>query len=118
MNIISRAQMRLAKLDELRQASKKVAEMRFREERAELGNKVASRVQLAEANRMLILKASHQWRATLREKTSQSLSRRMARESKYKGHVCSAILQKRAAPEKLQTGLLEDEKGEACGNDF
>ncbi|VFQ88874.1 unnamed protein product [Cuscuta campestris] len=114
MSIISKAQMRLAKLDELRQAAKKGAEMRFREERAELGNKVASRVQQAEANRMLILKASHQRRATLREKTSQSLSRRMARESKYKERVCSAIRQKRAAAEKKRMGLLEDEKRKAC----
>ncbi|KAL2513922.1 T-complex protein 11 [Forsythia ovata] len=110
LSILTNAQMRLAKLDELRQAAKIEAEMRFRKERAELGTKVEMRVQQAEANRMLILKAHKQRRATLKERTSQSLLRRMARESKYKERVCTAICQKRAAAEKKRLALLEAEK--------
>nr|GMC89731.1 T-complex protein 11-like protein [Ipomoea batatas] len=114
MSIIAKAQKRLAKLDELRQAAKTGAEMRFRKERAELGNKVELRVQQAEANRLLILKAYNQRRASLRERTSQSLLQRMARESKYKERVGAAICQKRAAAEKKRMGLLEAEKRKAC----
>ncbi|KAL3350100.1 hypothetical protein AABB24_022890 [Solanum stoloniferum] len=114
MSILAQAKLRLAKLDELRQAAKTGAEMRFRQERAELGTKVELRVQQAEVNRMLLLKANRQRRATLRERTSQSLLRRMARESKYKERVRAAICQKRAAAEKKRTGLLEAEKRRAC----
>ncbi|XP_009613400.1 uncharacterized protein [Nicotiana tomentosiformis] len=114
MSILAKAKLRLAKLDELRQAAKTGAEMRFRQERAELGTKVELRVQQAEVNRMLLLKANRQRRATLREKTSQSLLRRMARESKYKERVRAAIYQKRAAAEKKRMGLLEAEKRRAC----
>lgn len=114
MSILAKAKLRLAKLDELRQAAKTGAEMRFRQERAELGTKVELRVQQAEVNRMLLLKANRQRRATLRERTSQSLLRRMARESKYKERVRAAIYQKRAAAEKKRMGLLEAEKRRAC----
>lgn len=65
--------MRLARLDELRQAAKTGVEMCYEREREILGSKVESRVQQAEANRMLILKAYSQRRAKLRERTSQSL---------------------------------------------
>lgn len=111
---MAKAQMRLAKLDELRQAAKTGVEMRFEEEREKLGTKVQSRVQQAEANRMLILEAYSQRRATLRERSSQSLLRRMARESKHKELVRAAIHQKRAAAEKKRLGLLEAEKKKAC----
>lgn len=114
MSLLAKAKLRLAKLDELRQAAKTGAEMRFRQERAELGTKVELRVQQAEVNRMLLLKANRQRRATLRERTSQSLLRRMARESKYKERVRAAICQKRAAAEKKRMGLLEAEKRRAC----
>ncbi|KAJ8572612.1 hypothetical protein K7X08_009123 [Anisodus acutangulus] len=114
MRILAKAKLRLAKLDELRQAAKTGAEMRFRQERAELGTKVELRVQQAEVNRMLLLKANLQRRATLRERTSQSLLRRMARESKYKERVRAAICQKRVAAEKKRMGLLEAEKSRAC----
>ncbi|CAI9769300.1 unnamed protein product [Fraxinus pennsylvanica] len=110
LSILTNAQMRLAKLDELRQAAKIEAEMRFRKERAELGKKVEMRVQQAEANRMLILKAYKQRRASLKERTSQSLLQRMTRERKYKERVCTAICQKRAAAEKKRLALLEAEK--------
>lgn len=113
LGILAKAQTRLAKLDELRQAAKTGVEMRSRRERAELSTKVASRVQKAEANRMLILKAYRQRRASLKERTSQSLLRRMARESKYKERVRAAICQKRAAAEKKRLGLLEAEKKRA-----
>lgn len=105
--------MRLAKLDELRQAARTGVEMRFIRERAELGSKVELRVQQAEANRMLILKAHRQKRASLKERTSQSLLRRMARESKYKERVRAAICQKRVAAERKRLGLLEAEKRKA-----
>lgn len=102
--------MRLAKMDEWRQAAKTGVEMRYENERVKLGTKVESRVQQAEANRMRILKAQRQRRATLRDRSSQSLLRRMARESKYKERVRAAIHQKRAAAETKRLGLLEAEK--------
>ncbi|KDP38837.1 hypothetical protein JCGZ_04994 [Jatropha curcas] len=114
LSILAKAQMRLARLDELRQAAKSGVEMRFAKEREMLVSKVELRVQQAEANRMLMLKAYRQRRATLRERTSQSLMRRMARESKYKERVCAAIHQKRAAAERKRLGLLEAEKERAC----
>lgn len=105
--------MRLARLDELRQAAKIEVEIRYKKEREKLGTKVESRVQQAEANRMLLLKAYKQRRATLKERTSLSLLRRMARESKYKERVCAAICQKRLAAERKRLGLLEAEKKRA-----
>ncbi|KAL6297528.1 hypothetical protein ACE6H2_005670 [Prunus campanulata] len=114
LSILESAQMRLAKLDQLRQAAKSGVEMRFEKERQKLGSKVESRFQQAEANRMLMLKAYRQRRATLKERSSQSLSRKTAREKKYKERVCAAINQKRAAAEKKRLGLLEAEKKRAC----
>lgn len=105
--------MRLARLDELRQAAKMGVEKRFEREREKLGTKVESRVQQAEENRMLILKAYSQRRATLKERSSQSMLRRMTRESKYKERVRAAIHQKRIAAEKKRLGLLEAEKKKA-----
>ncbi|KAK7302409.1 hypothetical protein RJT34_13297 [Clitoria ternatea] len=113
LSILTNAQMRLARLDELRQAAKNGVEMRYENERVRLGTKVESRVQQAEANRMLILKAHRQRRASLRERSSQSLMRRMARESKYKECVRAAIHQKRVAAETKRLGLLEAEKKRA-----
>ncbi|KAG8364073.1 hypothetical protein BUALT_Bualt19G0088100 [Buddleja alternifolia] len=113
LSILANAQMRLAKLDELRQAAKSQAEMRFNKERAELGTKVEMRVRQAEANRLLILRAYRQRRASLKERTSQSLLRRSAREIKYKERVRAAIFQKRAEAEKKRLGLLEAEKKKA-----
>lgn len=113
LNILAMAQMRLAKMDEMRQAAKTGVELRFEKKREERGTKVESRVQQAEANRLLILKARKQRRATLRERTSQSLLRRMARESKYKECVRAAIHQKRIAAENKRLGLLEAEKKRA-----
>ncbi|CAK9151134.1 unnamed protein product [Ilex paraguariensis] len=113
LSILAKAQLRLAKLDELRQAAKTGVEMRFKKERAELSTKVEYRVQQAEANRMRILKAYRQRRAKVKERTSQSIVRRMARESRYKERVRAAISQKRAAAEKKRLGLLEAEKKRA-----
>lgn len=110
---MAKAQKRLARLDELRQAAKTGVEMRFEKEREMLGSKVESRVQQAEANRMLILKAYSQRRDKLKERSSQSLLRRMTRESKYKERVRAAIHQKRLAAEKKRLGLLEAEKKKA-----
>ncbi|XP_068307561.1 uncharacterized protein [Pyrus communis] len=114
LSILENAQMRLAKLDELRQAAKCEVEMRVEKERQKLGSKVESRFQQAEANRMLMLKAYRQRRATLKERTSQSLLRKMAWEKKYKDRVRAAISQKRAAAEKKRLALLEAEKNRAC----
>ncbi|KAF1895253.1 hypothetical protein Lal_00043898 [Lupinus albus] len=113
LSLLTNAQMRLARLDELRQAAKNGVQMRYENERAKLGTKVESRVQQAEANRMLILKAHKQRRASLRERSSQSLMKRMARESKYKECVRAAIQQKRAAAETKRLRLLEAEKRKA-----
>ncbi|XP_010477572.1 PREDICTED: uncharacterized protein LOC104756649 isoform X2 [Camelina sativa] len=113
LEILAKAQMRLAKLDELRQAAKTSVEIRSERERVKLGTQVESRVQKAEANRMKILKASHQKRACAKERTSQSMMRRMARESKYKERVRASINQKRVAAEKKRLGLLEAEKKKA-----
>lgn len=112
-SILEKAKMRLAKLDELRQAAKTGVEMRYKKQRAELGTKVESRVQKAEANRMLILKSYCQRRATLKERMSQSILRRIARESKYKQRVHAAICQKRAAAERKRLVLLEADKKRA-----
>ncbi|CAN6584543.1 unnamed protein product [Malus baccata var. baccata] len=114
LSILENAQMRLSKLDELRQAAKSGVEMRVEKERQNLGSKVESRFQQAEANRMLLLKAYRQRRATLKERTSQSLLRKMAWEKKYKERVRAAISQKRAAAEKKRLALLEAEKNRAC----
>lgn len=114
LSMLAKAQMRLARLDELRQAAKTGVEMRFKKEQEELGSKVESRVQQAEANRMLILKAYKQRRASVKERTSQSLLRRMARENKYKERVCATMSQKRLAAENKRLGLLEAEKRRAC----
>ncbi|KAL5789712.1 hypothetical protein ACOSQ2_004600 [Xanthoceras sorbifolium] len=113
LSILAKAQMRLARLDELRQAAKTGVEMRFEREREMLGSKVKSRVQQAELNRMLILNTYNQRRAKLKERSSQSLLRRMARENKYKERVRAAIHQKRVAAEKKRLGLLEAEKKKA-----
>lgn len=113
LSILAKSQMRLARLDELRQAAKTGVEMRFQKEREMLGSKVESRVQQAEANRMLILKAYSQRRDKLKERSSQSLLRRMTRESKYKERVRAAIHQKRLAAERKRLGLLEAEKKKA-----
>lgn len=104
---MAKAQLRLAKLDQLRQAARSGVEVRVKKECAELGTKVELRVRQAETNRMRILKAYRQRRASLRERTSRSLIRRIARESKYKERVCAAISQKRAAAEKKRLGLLK-----------
>ncbi|CAN0880737.1 T-complex protein 11-like protein 1 [Linum grandiflorum] len=114
LSILTNARMRLAKLDELRQAAKSGVERRSERERQRLGTKVESRVQQAETNRMLLLKAYKQRHASLKERTSQSLMRRVARESKYKERVNAAINQKRAAAERKRLGLLEAEKKKAC----
>ncbi|GMI74531.1 hypothetical protein like AT1G22930 [Hibiscus trionum] len=113
LDMLAKAQMRLAKLDELRQAAKTGVEKRVEKEREKLGTKVESRFQQAEANRMLILKAYSQRRATRNERSSQLLSRRMVRESKYKERVRAAIHQKRADAEKKRLSLLEAEKKKA-----
>ncbi|MQL83415.1 hypothetical protein Taro_015884 [Colocasia esculenta] len=113
LSLLQRAQMRLARLDELRQAAKTGVVLRVEKEREELGTKVTSRIQQAEANRMLLLQAHMQRRAAVQERTAQSLLKRINRENKYKECVRTAIYQKRAAAEKKRLGLLEAEKTRA-----
>lgn len=113
LSILSKAQTRLARLDELRQAAKSEVKMRAEKERGELGVKVESRVQQAEANRMLILKSRRQRKAARKERTAQSLTRRMIQESKYKECVRAAIHHKRAAAERKRQGLLEKTSSKA-----
>ncbi|KAJ4977578.1 hypothetical protein NE237_008358 [Protea cynaroides] len=83
--------MRIARLDNLQQAAKTGVEMWFEKEHEELGTKVLSWVQQAEANRLLLLNAYKQRRALAKERTVQSLSRRMVQEIKYKEGVRTAI---------------------------
>lgn len=113
LSILAKVQKRLARLDELRQAAKNAVEMRFEKERDELGNKVESRVQRAELNRSLLLKACWQRKAAKKERISQLLMRRVMQESKYRECVRAAIYQKRAAAEKKRLGLLEAERSKA-----
>ncbi|MFS7937943.1 putative T-complex 11 protein [Helianthus anomalus] len=55
-SILSKAQLRLAKLDQLREAARIGAEVRVKKECVELGKKVELRVRQAETKRMRILK--------------------------------------------------------------
>ncbi|WOL00886.1 hypothetical protein Cni_G09599 [Canna indica] len=113
LSLLVSAQMRLARVDELRQAAKSGAKIRFEKEREELGTKVQSRVKQAEANRMRLLKAHIQRRAMVQERTANSLLQRIVRETKYKECVRSAIIRKLAAAEKKRMGMLEAEKRKA-----
>lgn len=113
LSILAKVQKRLARLDELRQAAKNAVEMHFEKERDELGNKVESRVQRAELNWSLLLKACWQRKAAKKERISQLLMRRVMQESKYRECVRAAIHQKRAAAEKKRLGLLEAERSKA-----
>jgi len=113
LSLLAKAQNRLAKLDELRQAAKNDVEMRFEKEREELETRVESRVRQAEENRMRLLHADMQKRAALKERTARSLVQKATSESKYMEQVRSAISQKRAAAEKKRLRLLEAEKTKA-----
>uniref|UniRef100_A0A0E0KQX8 T-complex protein 11 n=1 Tax=Oryza punctata TaxID=4537 RepID=A0A0E0KQX8_ORYPU len=113
LSLLAKAQNRLAKLDELRQAAKNVVEMRIEKEREELGTRVESRVRQAEANRMRLLHAHMQRRAAMKERMARSLVRKQTSERKYTERVKSLILQKRNAAEKKRLALLEAEKRKA-----
>lgn len=113
LNLLANAQMRLARLDEIRQAAKNGVEMRFEKQREELGSRVEFRVQQAEANRMQLLKAHMQKRAAVKERKARSLLQRTARENKYKECIRSSISQKRSAAERKRMVLLEAEKSRA-----
>lgn len=113
LSLLAKAQKRLAKLDELRQAAKTGAEMRLEKEREALGTRVESRVQQAKANRMRLLNAYMQRRAAAHERTARSLVQRIIQENKYKECVQLAIYQKRTAAEKKRMGLLEAERKRA-----
>ncbi|XP_078441249.1 T-complex protein 11 isoform X2 [Wolffia australiana] len=113
LSLLQRAKMRLARLDELRQAAKIGAVLRFERERRELGKKMKSRIQQAETNRLLLLQAHLQRRAAAQERKNQSLMKRIYRENKYRECVQRAILQKRSAAERKRLGFLEAEKTRA-----
>ncbi|XP_062185297.1 uncharacterized protein LOC133888918 [Phragmites australis] len=113
LSLLAKAQNRLAKLDELRQAAKNDVETRFEKEREELETRVESRVRQAEENRMHLLHTHMQKRAALKERIARSLVRKATLESNYMEQVRCAILQKRAAAEKKRLRLLEAEKTKA-----
>ncbi|KAJ4756584.1 T-complex protein 11 [Rhynchospora pubera] len=113
LSLLEKAQKRLARLDELRQAAKNGVELRMEKEREELGTRVESRARQAEENRLRLLAAYSQRRAALRERTAHSLVQRLLRENRYKERVRSAISQKRSAAEKKRLSLLEAEKRRA-----
>ncbi|RAL38723.1 hypothetical protein DM860_002701 [Cuscuta australis] len=113
LSILAKVQRRLARLDELRQAAKAAAEMRFEKQRDELGSKVESRVHQAEVNRMLILNAHRKRRDAKKERTDQLLRRKIIKESKYKESIRAAIYRKRAAAEKIRLGVLEAQRSRA-----
>ncbi|KAF8714788.1 hypothetical protein HU200_027315 [Digitaria exilis] len=113
LSLLAKAQNRLAKLDELRQAAKNDVEMRFEKEREELETRVESRVRQAEENRLRLLHADMQKRAALKERTARSLVQKATSENKYMEQMRSAILQKRTAAEKKRLRLLEAEKKKA-----
>ncbi|KAJ4823492.1 hypothetical protein Tsubulata_015516 [Turnera subulata] len=111
--ILAKSQMRLAKMDELRQAAKNGLELRAEKERDELGMKVETRIRLAEANRMRLLKAYMLRGAAKRERAADLLARKMMRERRYKECILAAIHHKRAAAEQKRLGILEAEKSKA-----
>ncbi|KAF3787921.1 T-complex protein [Nymphaea thermarum] len=113
LGILAQAQMRLARLDELRQAAKTGVQVRYEREREVLGSKVESRVQQAEMNRMQLLEAEKQRRAAAQERMAQSLLQRMHNQDRYKERINAAICQKRAAAEEKRLELLEAEKTRA-----
>ncbi|KAM3387141.1 hypothetical protein ACQJBY_010171 [Aegilops geniculata] len=113
LSLLAKAQNRLAKLDELRQAAKYDVEMRIEKEKEELETRVETRVRQAEENRMRILHADMQRRTALKERAERSLVQKATSESKYTERVRSAILGKRAAAEKKRLALLEAEKRKA-----
>jgi hypothetical protein len=113
LSFLAKAQDRLAKLDELRQAAKNDVEMRFEKEKEELETRVEFRVRQAEENRLRLLHADMQRRAALKERTAKSLVQKATSDSKHTEQVRSAILQKRAAAEKKRMALLEAEKRKA-----
>nr|XP_051217438.1 uncharacterized protein LOC127334925 isoform X3 [Lolium perenne] len=113
LSFLAKAQDRLAKLDELRQAAKNDVEMRFEKEKEELETRVESRVRQAEENRMRLLNADMERRAALKERTAKSLVQKATSDSKHAEQVRSAIVRKRAAAEKKRLALLEAEKRKA-----
>ncbi|TVU29706.1 hypothetical protein EJB05_21285 [Eragrostis curvula] len=115
LSLLAKERNRLAKLDELRQAAKNDAEMRFEREREELGMRVESRVQQAEEKRKQLLHARLQRRAALEERTKKFFVQKMTWEQRYRENVRAAIMQKRTAAEKRRLGLLESDKRRAQG---
>ncbi|KAK8921917.1 hypothetical protein KSP39_PZI019957 [Platanthera zijinensis] len=113
LSLLANAQMRLARLDELRHAAKCGVQMRFEKQREELGSRVESRVQQAEENRMQLLKAHLQRHAAVQERKSRSLLQRTVQEKKYKEHIRSSISLKRSAAERKRMMLLEAQKSRA-----
>lgn len=110
LDTIAKAQSRLAKLDQLRQAAKSQVETRVQSRQQELGTKVESRVRKAHLNRMLLLSAHAQRKAAANHRIAQSILNRMAQDTIYKDCVTARIYQKRAAAETKRLRLLEAEK--------
>ncbi|WCJ44190.1 T-complex protein 11 [Euphorbia peplus] len=113
LSILASAQMRLARLDELRKAVKSGAEKRFKEERKELSTKVESRVQQAGEKRRLILESYKQRKAARREQAIRSLRLKMSKKDNYRESVHDAIYQKHAAAERNRLEVLGEKKTRA-----
>ncbi|CAI9115035.1 OLC1v1015869C1 [Oldenlandia corymbosa var. corymbosa] len=113
LSILASIRKRLSRINELRQAAKNGLELRLDKEREALGVKIVSRVQKAEANRMLLLRARKQRKMAEKERIVQSLMKRTIQEKKYKELVWARIRCKRAAAEKKRLGVLEAQKSRA-----
>ncbi|KAJ9145925.1 hypothetical protein P3X46_028252 [Hevea brasiliensis] len=114
LSILTSAQMHLARLDETWQAAKSGVERHFEKEPDELGIKVQSQVEQAEAKPMLLLKVHKQREAAKREQAALSLKQKISMENNYTLCVRAAIYKKRAPAERKRLGLLEGEQMRAC----
>jgi hypothetical protein len=102
---LEKAQKRLARMDELRQAAKNEVEMRIEKEREELGTRVESRARQAEENRLRLLAAYTQKQASLRERTAHSLVQRLLRENRYIFSMCLHVFLLLFKDDKVQANI-------------
>ncbi|XP_057994736.1 uncharacterized protein LOC110662638 [Hevea brasiliensis] len=93
-SILTSAQIHLVRLDEMWQAAKSGIEKHFEKEPDELGIKVQSQVEQAEAKHILLLQVHKQREAAKREQAALSLKQKMSKQNKYKQCVCAAIYKK------------------------
>ncbi|CAA7396475.1 unnamed protein product [Spirodela intermedia] len=106
LSLLQKAEMRLARLDELPQAAETGAEMGLQKERKELGTQAESRIQPGVANR----------KAVIQDRKAEFLIKRINEDTIYKDLTQVAIYQQRAAAEQTRFGLLVAEKTQAHAN--